>query len=238
MYKVCNNGKEMKFASKEELIRYFMQREPINVCLRSDADLEKYMPSLFDHVALSPNDCYRPGLSGRAMHGEFYYTVPPELQSRTIIVYEDNRIIDIREWLPEFRAYLIQFKKGYSSSNYRFSFSGSKPTHTKTYRIIHGYRQSRMTLSQSDQDDILASLGYIPAKFHGCARRMEDNFRYKDRQRSWKKNSKARRSWQRHKKASTSLSIRTSGIEVDDWITPEEETNGILDALFSYCEEM
>lgn len=240
MFKVCNNGKEYEFASKEELILYFMRREPIHLGFYSEEALRKYTPRLFDQVAMNPNDCYHPGMTGRAMQGEFWHWIPSQILPRTIMVYEDNRIIDIRKWLPEFQACLIHLKRGDYNPHHRIILSGSKPTHTKTYRIVHGYRQSHMPLSQPDQEDIMEVLGYIPDKLQRHASRMDDNIRTKRPQRSWKEHSKARKNWQRHMQPGSSQSIRKLGQDLEEWVmsTEEDETREILDALYSYCDDM
>ena len=240
MFKVCNNGKVYMFASKEELILYFMRREPISLGFYSEEALREYTPRLFDQVAMNPNDYYHPGMTGKAMQGEFCPGMSTQLLPRTIIVYEDNRIIDIREWLPEFQDCLIHLKRGDYDPHYRFILSGSKPTHTKTYRIVHGYRQSHMPLSQPDQEDVMEVLGYIPEKFQRHTSRMDDNIRRKRAQCSWKENSKARRNWQRHMQPGNSKSIRKLGQDLEEWVmsTEENETREIMDALFSYCDDL
>lgn len=233
MFKVCNNGKEQMFTSKDEVILYLARLEAVPFGLYSEEKLQEYVPYLFDHVALCQNDRYHPGVSGHALHGEFWMMMDSTLLPRTLIVYEDNRIIDIRAWLPEFRACLIRLKRRYYISHHRFILSGSKPTHTKTYRIIHGYRQSQMPLSESDREDIMDALGYIPGKFQRAASRMDDNIRTKRSQRSWKENTKARRNWQRHKKPGDTYSIRKPGEYFEEPArTDEDMTQEILDALF------
>ena len=211
MFKVYNNGKEQMFTSKEELILHLARLEHVSFGLYSEEKLRKYTPRLFDQVAMNLNDCYHPGMTGRAMQKNFWPMMDSILLPRTIIVYEDNRIIDIREWLPEFQACLIRLKKGDCIDHHRFICSGSKPRNTKSFRIVHGYRQSLMPLCDADAEDIMDALGHIPSK---CMRRnkMDDNIHLKQTDRSWKSSTKARKSWQRNSQCGRPESIRKMAI--------------------------
>lgn len=234
MYQVKINSKEIiHFDAKEDLILYFARREPITLGLWSESKLLSYIPKLFDQIAMNANDRYTLGVTGRALHGEFWpYGARLDTAPRTIMVYEDGRVVDIREWLPEFRACLVDLKKGtLGKPPYSICCAGHKPRCTKQYRIAHGYRQAQAGMSEADEEDILDALGYVPPKMkhHGGA---PSSVRPKDTQRSWKSNSKARKNWGRHKAASSQESIRMMG--QDEASFDLEYEDGILEALFLY----
>lgn len=99
MYQVKINSKEIiRFDTKEDLILYFARREPITLGLWSESKLLSYIPKLFDQVAMNPNDRYTLGVTGRALHGDFWrYGARLDTAPRTIMVYEDGRVVDIRD---------------------------------------------------------------------------------------------------------------------------------------------
>lgn len=233
MYQVKSNNKEIiRFNTKEDLILYFSRREPIGLGLWTENKLLSYIPRLFDQIAMNPNDRYTLGVTGRALHGDFWpYVSHLDTAPRTIMVYEDGRVIDIREWLPEFRACLIGLKNGVDKPPCSICCSGRKPRCTKQYRIAHGYRQAQAGMSEADEEDILEALGYVPSKMkhRGGA---PSSVRPKDTQRSWKSNSKARKNWGRHKAASSYESIRMMGQEEVSFDL--EYGDGVLDALYLY----
>lgn len=216
------------------MILYFARREPITLGLWSESKLLSYIPKLFDQIAMNPNDRYTPGVTGRAMNDSFWpFVTKHDSVPRTIMVYEDGRVIDIRDWLPEFRACLIGLKnKTLGKPSCSTCCAGRKPRCTKQYRITQGYRQSQAGMSEADEDEILEVLGYVPSKMKHCGGGAPSSIRPKDSQRSWKANSKARKSWGRHKAASSQESIRMIGQEEIN-IDLEYE-DGILDALFLY----
>lgn len=176
---------------------------------------------------------YTLGVTGRALHGDFWrYGARLDTAPRTIMVYEDGRVVDIRDWLPEFRACLIGLKnKTLGKPSCSTCCAGRKPRCTKQYRIAQGYRQSQAGMSEADEEDVLDTLGYVPSKMKHRSG-APSSIRPKDSQRSWKANSKARKSWGRHKAASSQESIRMIGQEEIN-IDLEYE-DGILDALFLY----
>ena len=234
MYQVKIYSKEIiRFDTKEDLILYFARREPITLGLWSESKLLSYIPKLFDQVAMNPNDRYTLGVTGRALHGDFWrYGARLDTAPRTIMVYEDGRVVDIWDWLPEFRACLIGLKnKTLGKPSCSTCCAGRKPRCTKQYRIAQGYRQSQAGMSEADEEDVLDTLGYVPSKMKHRSG-APSSIRPKDSQRSWKANSKARKSWGRHKAASSQESIRMIGQEEIN-IDLEYE-DGILDALFLY----
>lgn len=238
MYKVKSNNKEIiRFDTKEELILYFARREPITLGLWSESKLLSYIPKLFDQIAMNPNDRYTPGVTGRAMHDNFW-PHPSRLNTvpRTIIVYEDGRVVDIRDWLPEFRACLIKLKnKNIDEPSRDICSGGYKPRYTKQYRIVHGYHQAQAGMSEADEDEILEVLGYVPSKMKHCGGGAPSSIRPKDSQRPWKANSKARKSWGRHKVASSQKSVRTMGLAEIGFDLEHEDD--ILDAMFPYSDD-
>ena len=211
MYQVKINSKEIiRFDTKEDLILYFARREPITLGLWSESKLLSYIPKLFDQVAMNPNDRYTLGVTGRALHGDFWrYGARLDTAPRTIMVYEDGRVVDIRDTCC----------------------AGRKPRCTKQYRIAQGYRQSQAGMSEADEEDVLDTLGYVPSKMKHRSG-APSSIRPKDSQRSWKANSKARKNWGRHKVASSQESIRTMGQEEISFDLEYE--NGVLEALFLY----
>lgn len=196
MYQVKINSKEIiRFDTKEDLILYFARREPITLGLWSESKLLSYIPKLFDQVAMNPNDRYTLGVTGRALHGDFWrYGARLDTAPRTIMVYEDGRVVDIWDWLPEFRACLIGLKnKTLGKPSCSTCCAGRKPRCTKQYRIAQGYRQSQAGMSEADEEDVLDTLGYVPSKMKHRSG-APSSIRPKDSQRSWKANSKARKS--------------------------------------------
>lgn len=235
MYKVKSNNKEIiRFDTKEELILYFARREPITLGLWSESKLLSYVPKLFDQIAMNPNDRYTPGVTGRAMHDSFWpFVAKHDSVPRTIMVYEDGRVIDIRDWLPEFRACLIKLKnKNIDEPSRDICSGGYKPRCTKQYRIVHGYHQALVGMSVADEEDIFEVLGCVPSKMKRCGGHSPSNIRPKDSQRSWKANSKARKNWGWHKVASSLESIRMMGQEEISFDLEYED--GIMEALFLY----
>lgn len=91
MFKVYNNGKEYAFASKEELILHFMRLESVSLGFYSEEKLREYVPRLFDHVAMNPNDCYHPGVSGRALQKDFWTMLDSTLLPRTMMLSAASR---------------------------------------------------------------------------------------------------------------------------------------------------
>lgn len=171
------------------------------------------------------------------MHDNFW-PHPSRLNTvpRTIIVYEDGRVVDIRDWLPEFRACLIKLKnKNIDEPSRDICSGGYKPRYTKQYRIVHGYHQAQAGMSEADEDEILEVLGYVPSKMKHCGGGAPSSIRPKDSQRSWKANSKARKSWGRHKVASSQKSVRTMGLAEIGFDLEHEDD--ILDAMFPYSDD-
>lgn len=235
MYQVKINSKEIiHFDTKEDLILYFARREPIVLGLWSESKLLSYVPKLFDQIAMNPNDRYTLGVTGRALHGEFWhYNTRLDTAPRTIMVYEDGRVVDIREWLSEFRTCLINLKNGtMDKPSCHICSAGHKPRYTKQYRIAHGYHQAQAGMSEADEEEILEVLGHVPSKMKHCGGGAPNSVRPKDSQRSWKVNSKARKNWGRHKAASSQESIRMMGQE--EISIDLEYKDGILDALYLY----
>lgn len=239
MYQVKISNKEtLNFDTKESLILYFIRREPIALGMWGESKLQRYVPTLFDHVAMNPNDRYTVDVTGRAMHNSFFpFVTTHDAKPRTVMVYEDGRLIDIREWLPDFRTCLIMLKNGQLNvSCHKFYHSGHKPRYTKQYRLAHGYRQAQTGMSKEDEEDILDVLGYIPSKMKHTGAEIPSGVRPKDFQRSWKDNTKAKKGWQRHKHHFSQESIRTMGQNESRFssISEKEYLDGIMDALFIY----
>ena len=132
MYTVVTDNKREEFKTKEELISYFVSRENLFGVVP-----ETYVPGVFREVAMNPND--RRTVAN--FHGKYlplYFGAEKVL--RTVMVYDgDNRVVDIRAWLPEFRAAMKE-RINSTSKTVWFGCSGAKPKFHKTYRVARGIK--------------------------------------------------------------------------------------------------
>lgn len=179
-----------------------------------------YTPSVFQLLAMNPNDQYAPG----ACYG-FLGGCRPTLYPRPIMILEDGRPVDIRPRLPEIRGYLIRWKAQVENLICGPSFSaGYKPRFRHMYRRPKGYKQSQLGLSPADAEEILEVMATIPDKLRKV-NPMDDSRCWKQHSRSWKESSKARKSWQKHKKqkAPASQCLRMMGTI---WDEPNLEEDG------------
>lgn len=190
MYTVINGQHVMKFESKEDMIRYFVNQEPFFVLKR---DLKEYVPSVFREVAMNPHDCrtvvdwggtFLPWLRGQ------------EKAQRAVMVYDgNNRVIDIRLWLPEFRA-AAEERINNANKYVWFGCSGAKPKFRKGYRVVTGFKQQMSLHEQVDREEIVQAMGLVPVKL--LRKHTPDaDIGMRCDCRSWKEQSKCRKSWQR-----------------------------------------
>lgn len=195
MFQIFENGKAVaKMQTREELFRYFIRRD-LNIYICTTDRIMSYTPSVFQLLAMNPNDQYAPG----ACYG-FLGVSRPTLYPRPIMILEDGRPVDIRPWLPEIRGYLIRWKAQIENFICGPSFStGCKPKFRHMYRRPKGYKRSQLGLSPADAEEILEVMATIPDKLRKV-NPMDDSCCWKQHSRSWKENSKARKSWQKHKK--------------------------------------
>ena len=132
MYTVVTNNKCEEFKTKEELIGYFVSKEHL-----FNINPETYVPSVFREVALNSND----RRTVFDFHGDYLFCLSePEKVLRTVMVCDgDNRVIDIRAWLSEFRAAMKE-RINRTSKTVWFGCSGAKPKFRKTYRVARGIK--------------------------------------------------------------------------------------------------
>lgn len=140
MFQIYERGKLVaKMQTREELFRYFIRRD-LNMYICTTDRIMSYTPSVFQLLAMNPNDQYAPS----ACYGDFLSDCRPTLYPRPIMILEDGRPVDIRPWLPEIRGYLIRWKAQVENLICGPSFSaGYKP------RFRHMYRRPRATSSRS-----------------------------------------------------------------------------------------
>lgn len=190
MYTVINGQCVLKFETREDLVRYFVNQEPL---LSLKHNPKGYVPSVFREVAMNPNDCrtvvdwdgtFSPQLRGL------------EKAQRAVMVYDgNNRVIDIRSWLPEFRA-AVEERVNNANKDVRFGRSGSKPKFRKGYRVVTGLKQQMSLHEQVDREEIVQAMGAVPVKL--LRKHTPDaDIRMRGNCRSWKEQSKCRKSWQR-----------------------------------------
>lgn len=135
MYTVINGQRIVKFEAKEDLIRYFINQEPFFVLKR---DPKAYVPSVFREVAMNHNDCYTVANPGDDF---FPFISRPKKVRRTVMVYDgSNRVIDIRSWLPEFRAAAAE-RVNNANKYVWFGCSGAKPKFRNGYRVVAGLKE-------------------------------------------------------------------------------------------------
>ena len=220
MFQIFENGKAVaKMQTREELFRYFIRRD-LNIYICTTDRIMSYTPSVFQLLAMNPNDQYAPG----ACYG-FLGGCRPTLYPRPIMILEDGRPVDIRPRLPEIRGYLIRWKAQVENLICGPSFSaGYKPRFRHMYRRPKGYKQSQLGLSPADAEEILEVMATIPDKLRKV-NPMDDSRCWKQHSRSWKESSKARKSWQKHKKqkAPASQCLRMMGTI---WDKPNLEEDG------------
>lgn len=199
MFQVFDNGKLVaQVQTHEELFQYITRRE-VNLMTFDPVRAQQYIPSVFLHLAMNENDEYAPG----ALYGDCLSISKPLHLPRTVMIWEDGRLVDIRPWLPEIRSYLVQLaaKTQKSISSPYFS-TGHKPRFRHMYRRPQGYKQTQMGLSPADAEEIIDAMGTIPDKLRKTET-MDNSCCYKQMSRSWKENSKAHKSWQKLKKQKT-----------------------------------
>lgn len=190
MYTVVTDNKREEFKTKEELISYFVSRENLFGVVP-----ETYVPGVFREVAMNPND--RRTVAN--FHGKYlplYFGAEKVL--RTVMVYDgDNRVVDIRAWLPEFRAAMKE-RLNRTSKTVWIGCGGAKPKFRDAYRVGKGQKQRKGLHERIDREELDEVMGSVPANL---LRRWkpENNEDWAPRGncRSWKKQSKCRKSWQR-----------------------------------------
>lgn len=191
------------FETKEALIHEFVSRD-FRLSFRWGKEPIDYIPSVFKDVALTRNDC-RSEIGGHPIIGWFPYMVSSiDRVPRRTMVFEDRAIIDIRPWLPEFRA---EFQQMLQPDEYHFTRSGSKPKFRKPYRRTRGLKQALSATVDFDRDDILETVGHVPNKMRP---KRDREFGYANRnfEFSWKRNTKARKNWQRHQPAADMVDMK------------------------------
>ena len=181
MFQIFENGKAVaKMQTREELFRYFIRRD-LNIYICTTDRIMSYTPSVFQLLAMNPNDQYAPG----ACYG-FLGGCRPTLYPRPIMILEDGRPVDIRPRLPEIRGYLIRWKAQVENLICGPSFSaGYKPRFRHMYRRPKGYKQSQLGLSPADAEEILEVMATIPDKLRKV-NPMDDSRCWKQHSRSWK----------------------------------------------------
>lgn len=222
MYTVVTDNKREEFKNKEELIGYFVSREKLFGVVP-----ETYVPSVFREVAMNPND--RRTVAN--FHGEYlplYFGAEKVL--RTVMVYDgDNRVVDIRAWLPEFRAAMKE-KINSTSKTVWFGCGGTKPRFRDAYRVGKGQKQRKCLHEQIDREELDEVMSSVPANL---LRRWkpENNEDWAPRGncRSWKKQSKCRKSWQRRSGQPSARKLHEA-----DW---QNEVNAIEKALMAEIQE-
>lgn len=190
MYTVINSQHVMKFETKEDLVRHFVNQEPFFVLKR---DPKGYVPSVFREVAMNHNDCYTVANPGDDF---FPFISRPKKVRRTVMVYDgSNRIIDIRSWLPEFRAAAAE-RVNNANKQVWFGCSGAKPKFRKGYRVVTGFKQQASLHEQVDREEIAQAMGSVPVRL--LRKHTPDaDIGMRSNCRSWKEQSKCRKSWQR-----------------------------------------
>lgn len=190
MYTVIINSKSMEFKTKEELIDYFVSKESL-----FGGDAETYVPSVFREVALNSND----RRTVFDFHGDYLsYLSEPDKVQRSVMVFDcDHRVIDIRSWLPEFRA-AMEERISNSSKYVWFGNGGAKPKFRDAYRVGRGQKQRRSLHEQIDREELDEVMSSVPASLLRKWK-PENNEGWTKRNdcRSWKNQSKCRKSWQR-----------------------------------------
>ena len=188
MYTVIIGDKSMEFKTKEELIGYFVSKEHL-----FNINPETYVPSVFREVALNSND----RRTVFDFHGDYLFCLSePDKVQRSVMAFDgDHRVVDIRSWLPEFRAAMKE-RINSTSKTVWFGCSGAKPKFRKTYRVARGIKQRMSLREQIDMEEVDRIVGTLPAKMLRQYR-PEKNFAKRDDCCSWKEQSKCRKSWQR-----------------------------------------
>lgn len=187
MYTIRIGNKEMEFKTKEELIRDLVNKEQI-----WRIDPKTYVPSVFREVAMNPND----RRTVVDLGGDFMsWLRDPEKVQRAVMVYDDdNRIIDIRTWLPEFRT-AMEERISNTSKYVWFGCSGTKPKFRNAYRIGKGQKQRQSLHEQVDREEVAQVMSSAPAKMLRKYK-ADSNIRMRDNPKSWKNQSKCCKSWQ------------------------------------------
>lgn len=186
---IINKAKTLVFGTKEALIQHFVKQEST-----FGVDPKTYIPHVFTDIALNENDIRTLNPYNEYFHRWFM----PEPEARTTMVYDtDGRIIDIRLWLPEFRAAMEKRINTVSERSWNKSENmGSRPKFRKCYRRPKGLKQRKSLSEQIDREEILEVMSSVPA---GLLREYKDD-EYCGQRRSytsWKRQSKCRKSWQR-----------------------------------------
>lgn len=89
MFQIFENGKAVaKMQTREELFRYFIRRD-LNIYICTTDRIMSYTPSVFQLLAMNPNDQYAPG----ACYG-FLGGCRPTLYPRPIMILEDGRPVE------------------------------------------------------------------------------------------------------------------------------------------------
>ena len=205
------------FETKEALIHELVRKE-FRFSWRWEKGHADYVPSVFADLAMNPND-RRSEFNGHILDGWFPYLASNIVSvPRRTMVYEDGSVIDIRPWLPEFRAELARMLQ---PGDYHFVHSGAKPKFRKPFRRTCGLKRSLCSTVDCDRGDILEVVGHIPNKMNrktdrerGCVNR---NFEF-----SWKRNTKARKGWQRHRPAADMVDMKRA------YENDEEEYDDLL----------
>lgn len=211
--------------SKNVLVDFIVERDKVRLRFKPDAfearywgtgtrgyDPGKYVPTLFDMVAMNQNDC-------QAMSNVRYTVIPtkpalwwsPIMRQRCFMVKDDNgRIIDVREWLDECRMALRRM----ATEPEQFPFAPLEEKKDRTvYRKTTGFRQALTTPFQPD-DDWYEMVGNVPSRLtkkpRGSAMTGQ---RLRRTSRSWKEEKGCVRSWQ--KKTPRGRMPRKAAAELD-----------------------
>lgn len=222
MYTVVTNNKREEFKNKEELIGYFVSRENL-----FGAVPETYVPSVFREVAMNPND--RRTVAN--FHGEYlplYFGAEKVL--RTVMVYDgDNRVVDIRAWLPEFRAAMKE-KINSTSKTVWFGCGDTKPRFRDAYRVGKGQKQRKCLHEQIDREELDEVMSSVPANLlRRWKQENNEDWAPRGNCRSWKKQSKCRKSWQRRSGQPSARKLHEA-----DW---QNEVNAIEKALMAEIQK-
>ena len=146
------------------------------------------------------------------------------------MVYDgDNRVVDIRAWLPEFRAAMKE-RLNRTSKTVWIGCGGAKPKFRDAYRVGKGQKQRKGLHERIDREELDEVMGSVPANL---LRRWkpENNEDWAPRGncRSWKEQSKCRKSWQRRSGQPSARKLHET-----DW---QNEVNAIEKTLMAEVQE-
>lgn len=183
---IINKAKPLVFETKEALIQHFVKQEAT-----FGVDPKTYIPDIFMDIALNEND-----IRTLNPYNEYFPRwFMPASEARTTMVYDaDGRIIDIRLWLPEFRAAMEKRINTIPVCG-KSENMGPRPKFRKCYRRPKGLKQRKSLPEQIDREEILEVMSSVPV---GLLRAYKPG-RYcgvRSDSRSWKEQSKCRKSWQ------------------------------------------